>query len=139
MAYTDPQFQVRVQRPIGFAIASGTATASGSNTIVAAATIPYKPNQPTNISAVRVRVTTAPAANWTALTHILKNGTATFATFALSTFTAGQWVDGTITSAANAKLAADVQPTCDYVGTGTASAQTSGAFDLHFEVTEQFA
>ena len=138
MAYQDPQFNVRYEVPVVFAAASGTATASGTNSVATAITIPYKPKRATNISAVRVRVTTAPAANWTALTHILKNGTATFATWATGTKTAGEWVDATVT-AANAKLDADTQPTCDYDGTGTASAQTAGTFDIHFEVTEQFS
>ncbi len=135
--YSEPQHNVRVSVPIVFGGTTGTSTASGVNALVGALTVPFKPIRAMKVSNVRVRVGTAPAANLTVVTLSLLNGTATFASAVVGTHTAGEFVDATIT-AANANLAADVQPTLNLAGTATASGMASGVYDIFAELTESY-
>lgn len=139
--YSDQKFYSRVLIPAGFALSFGTAT---NATSVAAATtgVLTKFKRKISISAIRLRCTTIPNASATVLKASFLNGTSTFGTAVLTTATAttgGQWLDGVITSAANAVLAADTQPTITSSGTFTASGDAIGSYDVYFEVTEQFS
>jgi hypothetical protein len=145
MSYSDPKYYARSMQPAAFALSFGTATAAGtaSNTLSAAeaGALP-KFKRKTSISAIRMRCTTIPNASATAVIAQFKNGTSVFGTVVLTTATAssgGQQLDGVITSAANAVLAADTRPTVDITGTFTASAGAVGAYDIWFETQEQYA
>lgn len=138
MGYSDQKFYTRVyDRVTEATIATGTATASGANTLTSQGRLPRFPRR-TQINTVRVEVITAPAANLTNVVLAFLNGTATFATATIGTNTAGSTVTGSVT-AANAVLAADTKPTMTVIGTATASGQNYGSYDVYFETQELFS
>lgn len=136
--YSDQKYYSRVFVPAGFAVDFGTATATVDASTDVAATLP-KFKRRTQINAVRLRCTTIPNANSTVLLANFVNGTNTFGTAVITTAAADGFVDGVITSAANAIFAADGQPKVNMAGTHTASGVDQGDFDIWFEVQELFA
>jgi hypothetical protein len=140
MGYSDAKFQSRALIPVKFAASLGTATGAGtaSNSLALSTTYLPKFTRRTQVNKVRVIVTTIPDAAATAVTMTFKNGTSTFATVTLTTATAGQVLDGSVT-AANAVFAADGQPTIGLIGTFTASGAAAGAYDIFFEEQELFS
>lgn len=141
MAYSDGKFYARPFVPVAFGTNVGTATATASGhavTISGVARLPKYPKR-VKINVVRVAIGTAPGAALTTSKLIFKNGTDTFAVATIGTNTAGVVVDATVT-ASNATLADDTQPTVDFLGTSTASANTAaGVYDIWFETQEQFS
>ena len=139
MAYSDQKFYSRLLVPLCLASNAGTstATASGHAPTTTAAVRLKKYLRRTKVSAVRVAVDTAPGAALTTAKLIFLNGTDTFAVATIGTNTAGVSVDASMT-VANATIAADVQPTVNFTGTSTASANTAnGVFTIQFEEQEQ--
>lgn len=142
--YPDQKFYTRVFTPAVFALGFGTSTGAGtaSNTLAAvAAGLPKWPRR-TQINKIRFRCTTIPNVSATAVIAQVKNGTNVLGTVNLTTATAsggGQFIDGVITSSANAILAADTQPTIDIAGTFTASGGAVGSYDIWFETQEAYA
>jgi hypothetical protein len=137
MSYSEFKSQNRRQELVGQALSFSTATASGSVAATAVAALP-KTFRRTAIGKVRLRCSVIPNAASTALVASFLNGTSTFATVTLTTATAGQWLDGTVT-AANSTLAADVAPTITLAGTATASAAANGSWDIYFENQELYS
>lgn len=138
MGYSDQKFYARnYDRVTEATVATGTATASGANTLTSQGRLPRFPRR-TQVNTVRVEVITAPAANLTNVVLAFLNGTNTFATATVGTNTAGTSVTGTVNVAYNV-LAADVKPTITVVGTATASGQNYGAYDVYFETQELFS
>jgi len=137
--YENDMYDARAMVKVACAASFGTTTASST---IGANTTPtvYLPKffRRTKISALRMVVTTIPDSGSTALKASFLNGTSTFATVTLTTATAGQVLDGTITAAA-AVLAADGQPTIVVTGTSTASADAQGSYDIYFEQQELFS
>ena len=140
MGYSDQKFQTRVWVPVKLAFSLGTTTASGTAAIASGYTAPVLPqfDRRTQVNKVKMTVTTIPNAASTALKGSFLSGTNTFATVTLTTATAGQVLDGTMTLA-NAIHAADVAPTFVLEGTATASGSANGAYDIYFEQQELFA
>jgi hypothetical protein len=134
MAYSDQKFYTRQYGAVAFAADLGTATGATINKADAAQLPKFK--RRTEITAIRLRCTTIPNAAATSLKLSFLNGTNTFGTAIVTTATADQWVDGVITSAANAKIAADGEPTVTVTGTATASGDSLGDFDIYFERNE---
>ncbi len=136
MGYSDGRYQARsLER---FAYITGTATASGTNSVTGAglltdAQLPSFKRR-SAITAVKVVSNIAIPANWTGLTLICKNGTNTFATQTM-TGTAGQTMDATLTTA-NTTFTAGATPTFVLDGTSTASGQSLGTNVVWFEVQE---
>jgi hypothetical protein len=65
-------------------------------------------------------------------------GGAELGTAVLTTATADQHIDVTITTAANNVIAADAQLLVGITGTATASADVNGSWDVWAEVQEEF-
>lgn len=140
MSYSDARFDSRTLVSGGFATSFGTATASsatGHDLSDVAATLP-KFKRRGKITAWRLRCTTIPDAGSTAVKAHLMNGTTTIGTAVLTTATADQWLDGSVT-AANSTFTADTQLTINLTGTATASADANGAYDIWFEVQELYS
>lgn len=137
MAYPDQKFYARPLVPWGFAVDFGLSVATTVAQTDVAAQLP-KVKRRTKVNAVRLRCTAIPNASATALVASFLNGTDTFGTVTLTTATADQWLDVTITDG-NATLAADVQPTVSVAGTATATDDSMGDFDVWVEAQEQFA
>lgn len=141
MSYSDPKYAARSLALVGAAASFGTATASGAagHTLSDVYTRLPKFKRRTKITAVRFNCTTIPNASSTGLIASLNNGTNVIGTAVLTTATAGQVLDLTITSEANSIVAADTEPTFSLVGTSTASAAACGAYDIWFETQELFS
>lgn len=138
--YSDQKFYSRYERPLGSAVSFGTSTGSGtaSNTLTAVAALP-KVLRRCQINKIRFKCTTIPNASATAVVAQFKNGTNVFGTVVLTTLASLGFADGVITSAANAILAADTQPTIDITGTFTASGGAVGSYDMVWEQQELFS
>ena len=129
--YSDPQFRVEVFMPFAFAASLGTATASATNGILGADVVPMpKFVQRSQVKNIRMRCTVIPDAGSTAVKVSFLNGTNTFGTAVITTATADQWIDATITSAAHAVFADDGEIKVNVSGTATASADANGSFDF---------
>lgn len=130
--YADPQFQVEQLIPVAFAVSFGTATASAATGINEADCVPSMPKfiQRTQVKNIRLRCTVIPDAGSTAVKASFMNGTATFGTAILTTATADQFIDATITSVANSVFADDGQVVVKLTGTATASADANGTYDV---------
>lgn len=140
--YSDQKFYSRAIVPQGFALSFGTNTAAGtaSNTL-SDVTVLKQVTRRCQVNKIKFRCTTIPNANATAVVAQVKNGTSVFGTVVLTTATAsagGQYLNGVITNAANAVLAADTEPTIDITGTFTASGGAVGAYDIDFEIQELY-
>ena len=136
MAYSDPKFQIAYERIVLQATSFGTATAAsavGCDLDLSAVAILPKFIRRVEVKAIRVRCTVIPDAGSTAVKLHFLNGTSTFGVVTLTTATAGQWIDGTVT-ASNAIIAANDQPTCKTTGTATASADAMGTYEITFEL-----
>lgn len=144
MGYSDQKFYSRsLVLALPFATSLGTATGAGtaSNSLAQTAAVTARATKfkrRSSITAIRMNPTTVTDAAATAVIAVFKNGTATFGTAVLTTNVAGTTIDGVITNAANAALAADTRVTIDVIGTFTASGSALGAFDVFFEVQERF-
>lgn len=137
MAYSDQKFYSRVLVPAGPSASSfGTFTASGSNALTNLMARMVKFKRRCQITAIRINPSTIINAASTAAILSFLNGTSTFGTAVITTNTVGTIIDGAITSAANAVLAADTQPSISISGTATASGAAVGAYDVYFEVQE---
>lgn len=138
MGYADQRYWTLKEVSGGFGVSFGTATASsatGHNLSDVAASLP-KFQKRTDVLGVRLRVTVIPNAASTNLVAQFMNGTNTLGTAVLTTATADQFVDFTITNAANGTFADDAQPTINLTGTATASAAANGSYDIWMEVKE---
>lgn len=138
MSYSDQKYY---SRPLGqLNTFTGTATASGTNAITGADIKTQPQNLPfprkTLVNFIEITNQIAPAANWTALKLIAKNGTSTVGSVAnVGTFTAGQ--TGTLT-ASNGTFTAGSALTWVFDGTGTASGQAIGTFVVGAETQELY-
>jgi len=141
MSYTDGKYYARPLILVGDNRSFGTATASGAAgfTLSTITELP-KFTRRTQINYVRVKVRTAPNAGATGLIARFMNGTTTHGTLVLTTATAGQSLDFTVTGAASNSniFAAESQPTINLVGTSTASGGTAGAYDIFLEERELY-
>ena len=129
--YTDPTMLAEHFVTLQPATAFGTATAAsatGANktNVGSMAKIPQR----YTVKKLRLKCTVIPNAAATALVANFLNGTSTFATAVLTTATAGQWIDATIT-AANATIEDDIVPTINTTGTATASADVLGTYEIY--------
>jgi hypothetical protein len=137
MGYSDQKYYDRGLTPI-YGIAFGTATASGTNTLVA----PASPLMPvyirkTTLKSFSIVPTTAAAAGVVAGTFVILNGTATAGQCSV-VGAAGTAINGTIT-AANATVGTGTGFTYELIlATATASAVASGTFALQLEVNEAY-
>jgi len=131
--YTDPSLQVVHFDQVQPATSFGTATAASAVgcDFTGVGALP-KFTKRLKVSKVRFKCTVIPDSGSTAVKAHLLNGTNTFAVVTLTTATAGQWLDGTVTSA-NATIDADVVPTINTTGTATASADAMGTYEVYFE------
>jgi hypothetical protein len=139
MGYSNPEFLAR--QLVNFSPNHSLSTATASSATGADRTAPTALPaflRRTKVNKVSFVVRTIPNAASTGLKAVLLNGTSTAATVTLTTATLGQVLTGTVT-VANSTFAADAQPTLNVVGTATASGAANGAFDVVFEVQEQFA
>lgn len=140
MGYSDQKY---FSRPLtGAGTLNGTATASGTNALTGSTDLKaIAPNytRKTVVNLIEVKAQAAPAANWTALTFIAKNGTATVGSISnVGTFTAGQ--TGTLTATvANSTFTAGSGLTYVLDGTGTASGQSFGTLRVDVESQELYA
>jgi hypothetical protein len=138
MGYSDPEYNVSIEVPVGFSVNVGTMTATASAHVVtntAVTTLP-KFKRRTKVNSIRVQIITAPAAGANGTTLNFLSGTNVFASAVVGTNTAGAAVDATMT-AANATFAADGQPTVNAVSTATASeTKAQGTYNIWFEVQE---
>lgn len=141
MGYSDPKFYsrplVQVGQALSFSTFTGAGTASNSIGLPAGSYLPAFVRR-TQINAIRVIPTTIPNAAATALVMSFLNGTSTFATVTLTTAAAGTALSATVT-AANAVFAVGGQPTCNIIGTSTASGANVGVYDIYFEDQELFS
>lgn len=139
MSYSNQMYDARSQVMVAHALSFGTTTASST---IGADTTPtlYLPKfeRRTKVNQVRMTVTTIPDAGSTALKANFLNGTDTFATVALTTATAGQVLDGTVSATYNT-FTADAQPTLTVTGTSTASGDAQGSYHIYFETQELFS
>jgi hypothetical protein len=148
MAYTDPQYQIFQRQALGnvnsgLALSTATATASATQTITGAFKFPTF-LRPLNFNNIRTYVVMAPAAGITNLTFNFLNGTSTIATANVSTLTAGQFVDATITGVTidshgnptgpDLITTIGFSPTvnCTYTATASGSSLGSYAFDIEY-------
>jgi len=136
MAYPDQKYYTRQVNLWGQAVDFGTA---GGTTVSSADAVKQLPKffRKTKVNKLRLRCTTIPNAEATALVASFLNGTDTFATVTLTTATADQSLDATVTSA-NAVFDADSQPTVKITGTATASGDSLGDFDIWAETQEVY-
>lgn len=115
---------------------NGTMTATASDHVVTvedAGVLPEFFNSK-RINDVKAVITTAPNAGATGVTLNFLNGTATFASIAIGTNTAGEVVAATMTDA-NTQIAEGVEPTVNLVGTATASENTDmGTYNIWFDL-----
>lgn len=151
MAYVDPVNNVPYQdgvvgSPNNY-ISLGTSTASGNNTFTGTAgsaagngtfNLP-KAISATLLSAIRVRIGTAPATNLTSLTLTFKNGTNTIGQVTVGTHTAGESVDAVMTALSTDShgvvtggqhLAAGDEPIIVVTASATASAMALGSYAI---------
>lgn len=137
--YDDAMYGARVSVKVAENADFGTATASGTDGANTTPTV-YLPKffRRTKVNKVRMIVRTIPDSGSTALKAHFLNGTDTFAVVTLTTATAGQALDATVT-AGSATFAADGQPTVKVTGTATASADAQGKYDIYFEQQELFS
>lgn len=136
MAYDNATFAARAFVKVQNAVSFGTATASATDgaNITPTCPLPQFPRR-TAVNKVQMIVTTAPDSGSTALKAHFLNGTSTFGVVTLTTATAGQVVNGTITTA-NSTFTAASAPTVKLTGTATASADANGSYDIYFETQE---
>lgn len=139
MSYSDGKFQASVPGILSPVNTWGTATASGAvgHDTTAVIGLP-KYFKATKITDIKMRCTVIPNAASTTVKANFLNGTNTFATVTLTTATAGQVLDATMT-ASNGSFAADAGPTVNLVGTSTASAAASGSWEVFAETQELFS
>ena len=137
MAYPDQKYYARPLQLWGSAVDMGLSVATTVARTDAAVGIP-KLIRKSQVNAIRLRVDTIPNASATALVASFVNGTDTFGTVTLTTATADEFLDVTITSTANAVIAADVQVTVNIAGTATATDDVLGDYDIWAEVQEEF-
>lgn len=137
MAYSDQKFYTRVMSLISAPVSWGTATASATDGHDITDQTPVLPKffRRTAVGAIRMRCTVIPNAASTAVKAHFLNGTSTFGVVTLTTATAGQILDGTVTSS-NGTFTASGQPTVKLTGTATASAAANGSWEVWFETTE---
>ena len=137
MGYSDAKYYARPQVMVADPdVATGTITASGSNAVATAFTLPTF-NRRTAVNKVKAVIKTAPATNLTVVTLNFLNGTSTFAVATIGTNAAGSVVE--VTPTANNTFTASGQPTVTVIGTGTASAQSYGAYEVFFESQELYS
>jgi hypothetical protein len=139
MGYSNPEYQARYEVPLALNTSLGTFTASGSNalTSVLGGALP-KFIRRTRLNKLRFVCRTIPNASATGLTAIVLNGTTTVGTAVLTTATANQNIDLTITGTTGVNVySRDTAPTINIVGTATASGGALGAYDLYAEAQEQ--
>jgi hypothetical protein len=135
MAYTDPQFNVKVTK-LPPAV-TGTATAGATDGVNVTAQL-FRTLQVVDISKVRVVVLVVPKTGAMGLVVKLMNGTNTVASATMGTnTTAGSFKDATLV-AANTRVAADAILTAVVTGTATASADTIGSMLVEIEETPVF-
>ncbi len=139
MSYSNQMYDARKLSMVLYAASFGTTTASSATGANTSPTVYFpKFERRTKINKVQMIVTTIPDDGSTALKANFLNGTATFATVALTTATAGQVLEGTVT-ASNATFTASSAPTVTVTGTSTASADAQGSYTVFFEAQELFA
>jgi hypothetical protein len=138
MSYSDFKSTNRYTLLMKAAGSYGTATAAATNGADVDGPALPEFTRRTKVNKVKLLVTTAPDNGSTNLVAHFLNGTDTFATVTLTTATAGEVLDGTVT-AANAIFDADEAPTTKVTGTATASADANGAYDIIFDVVELYA
>jgi len=162
--YTDPSSNARETFVVG--TQSATLTASGTNTL--AITMPiFIRNQKLSYIRVRTigasaaNVTggalvftfvgpsdttqgvsgptgTGAAVATNTITVTLSNTTGSYADGVFTTTLTAPYPGGTQTATIDVAVASNTAPTCNYVGTGTASAQLIGTFAIDFEVSEEW-
>ena len=140
MSYSDFKSVNRFVVSAKISAALGTTTASGTAAIASGYTAPLLLALPRRVQVTKVTLipTTIPNAASTVLKGSFLNGTATFATVALTTGALGTPIQGTVT-ATNAIMTASTQPTFVLEGTATASGSANGTYDIYFEATELYA
>lgn len=159
MGYSDQKFYSKeTYMAADSTVATGTITASGANNVATAFPLPVE-TSPRQMVGIRAVVKTAPATNLTNVNMNFLNGTNTFAVVTIGTLTAGQTAIGTLTNTAStavttqtitassgavttntitsttnwAKIGSSSAITVTVNGTGTASAQNYGAYELYFD------
>ncbi len=138
MSYSDQKYYSRPLLLVADTRSFGTATASGAagHTLSDVVELP-KFIRRTQLGTVRLKVRTIPNAASTALTAIFLNGTNTYGTAVLTTATAGQTIDFTVTTSAYSTFTAGAEPTINLVGTSTASGAACGIYDVFIESQER--
>jgi len=139
MAYSDQKFYARPLLQIAQAASFGTSTAGDSTGHDLSDVYTGLPKfvRRSKVNAIRVRCTTIPDAGSTAVVVNFTNGTDILGAVTVTTATAGQFLDCTMTPA-NSTFAADGQLTVDMTGTSTASGDANGSYDIWAEIQELF-
>jgi len=140
MSYSNGMYSSRsLER---FAYITGTATASGTNSLTGAdlKTDGQAPTfvRRTAVTGGKVVANIATPANFTSLKLIVKNGTNTLGSDVVGTMTAAQSDSITVT-ASNGTFAAGAGPTFVLDGTSTASGQSLGTLVVWLETQELFS
>lgn len=138
MSYSQDKFNDRALHLKSAAFSFGTATGTAVATTAVAAKAPTYVRR-TEVTGGKFFCTTTPNAAATALVAHVMNGTNTVGTCVLTTATASQSLDVTITTQSNAIFAAGVGPTFKITGTATASTDALGAYDISLEEGERFS
>jgi hypothetical protein len=151
MGYSDQKYYDRPLIKVAAAVAYGTATASGtaSNSLAQPAATQLETFlRRTKVVGLEAVCVTAPGGTQVGPINLtILNGTATVASVAVQTATVGQTVYVNTNTAVpaggtyigtNATFAAFSAPVSALIGTFTASAATSGTWDIWLEVQEQF-
>jgi hypothetical protein len=140
MGYSDQKFHSRPLQLWGQAVSFGTATASATDGILVTDAAPSLPKmiRKTQINSLRLRCSVIPDTGSDVVVATFNVGGAEFGTAVLTTATADQHIDVTITTASNNVIAADGQLIVGVTGTATASADVNGSYDVWAEVQEEF-
>jgi hypothetical protein len=139
MGYSDQKFYSRPLQLWGQAVDFGLSVATTVAVTDAVTQLP-KFIRKSQVNAIRLRCTTIPNADATALTVSVLNGTSTMATAVITTATADQHIDATVVTTNDVNVfAADAQPTISITGTATATDDSMGDFDIWAEVQEEYA
>ena len=136
MSYSDGSFQSRYLLNVDNDYSLTTFTASGANALTQPGLALPKFVRRTKVNKIQLVCRTIPNAGATGLKAVFLNGTSTMGEVTLTTATAGQRLDGTVT-AANAVYSLGSNPTLNVIGTATASGGAVGVFDIFFECQEQ--
>ena len=136
MGYSDQKFHSRPLQLWAQAVDVGLSVATTVAETDVAKSLP-KLIRKSQINALRFRCDTIPNASATVLSMSALNGTDTIGAITITTATADQHFDMTI-STANNVMAADGQVTISITGTATATDDDLGNWDIWAEIQEEF-